>query len=384
MGVGAAAPPRDVPELSRPGEPLGPDVMPGLGAGQVDEFWRALRDPQCGEPGRGVFYFKSEWVIFHFVVNPLLGGRCVVDSFICLPYAALQAGRHRAADVVNEKEEEGMPAKRKDDDGPVTGVQAFAAELRAQREAAGLTQAQLAKLMGYSESVIAKLETCRTIPSPQHAVQADGALRTPGTFRRLRQTMLNGSYESWVRGFLDMEERATVLRNWESLVVPGLLQTEAYARGVLRGARPTDSGAAIDQLVAARMARQGIWERVDPEPPVLSVILGEAVLRQRVGSAAVMHEQFGRLVEAVQNPKITVQVMPFITDAHPGLLGSFVVASFDNGPDAAYLDSVLDGQVSEQRKQIAQARLLYDTLAREALSPGASIKLIKKVIREWT
>lgn len=59
-------------------------------------------------------------------------------------------------------------------------------------------------------------------------------------------------------------------------------------------------------------------------------------------------------------------------------------ASFENGPDAAYLDSVLNGQVSEQRKQIAQARLLYDTLAREALSPGASIELIKKVTQEWT
>lgn len=277
-----------------------------------------------------------------------------------------------------------MPGKRRDDDGPVTGVQAFAAELRAQRDAVGLTQAQLAKSMGYSESVIAKLETCRTIPSPQHAAQADGALRTPGTFRRLRQTMLNGSYEPWVRAFLDMEEHATVLRWWEALVVPGLLQTEAYARGLIRGARPTDSEATIEHLVAARMARQGIWERLDPEPPVLSVILGEAVLRQRVGGAAVMREQFGRLVEAVQNPKITIQVMPFTADAHPGLLGSFVVASFENCPDAAYLDSVLDGQVSEQRKRIARIGLLYDTMAREALSPGASIKLIKKVIQEWT
>ncbi len=110
----------------------------------------------------------------------------------------------------------------------------------------------------------------------------------------------------------------------------------------------------------------------------------QLVLRQRVGDAMVMREQFGRLVEAAENPKITIQVMPFTADAHPGLLGSFVVASFDDGPDAAYLDSVLDGQVSEQRKQIAQARLFYDTLAREALSPGASIKLIKKVIQEWT
>jgi transcriptional regulator with XRE-family HTH domain len=307
-----------------------------------------------------------------------------VDSLLRPPYAALQIGRFRAAGLDKAKEGEGMPAKRKEDDGPVTGVQAFAAELRAQREAAGLTQAQLAKLMGYSESVIAKLETCRTIPSPQHAAQADAALRTPGTFRRLRQAMLNGASEPWVRAFLDMEERATVLRWWEALVVPGLLQTEAYARGVIRGARPTDSEAAIDHLVTARMARQDIWERVEPEPPVLSVILGEAVLQQRVGDATVMGEQFGRLVEAVKNPKITIQVMPFTADAHPGLLGSFVVASFENGPDAAYLDSVLDGQVSEQRKQIAQARLLYDTMAREALSPGASIELIKKVIQKWT
>lgn len=270
------------------------------------------------------------------------------------------------------------------EDGPANGVQAFALELRAQREAGGLTQEQLARLMGYSTSVIAKLETCRTIPSPQHAGQADSALGTPGTFRRMRQAMINGAYEPWVRAFLDMEERATVLRNWESLVVPGLLQTEAYARGVLRGARPTDSDAAIEQLVAGRMARQEIWGRADPQPPVLSAILGEAVLRQRVGGAAVMREQLGRLIEAARNPRITVQVMPFAAEAHPGLLGPFVVASFENGPDAAYLDSVLDGQVSERRQQVAQARLLYDTLAREALSPGASVELITKVAQEWT
>lgn len=274
--------------------------------------------------------------------------------------------------------------REKDSDGPGNGLEAFAQELKAQREVAGLTQEQVAKLMGYSPSVIAKLETCRTIPSPQHAAQADEALRTPGTFRRLRQAMINGAYEPWVRALLEMEERATVLRNWESLVIPGLLQTESYARAVLRGARPTDSDAAIEQLVAARMARQEIWQREDPEPPVLSVILGEAVLRQRVGDAAVMREQFSQLIEATMSPRITIQVMPFSSPAHPGLLGPFVIASFETGPDAAYLDSVLDGQVSERRKQVAQARLLYDTLAREALSPGTSMDLITKVAEEWT
>jgi transcriptional regulator with XRE-family HTH domain len=275
-----------------------------------------------------------------------------------------------------------MGGRENEADGPANGLEAVALELRAQREAAGLTQEQLAKLMGYSASVIAKLETCRTIPSPQHADRADEALGTPGTFRRMRQAMINGAYEPWVRAFLDMEERATVLRNWESVVVPGLLQTEAYACGVLRGARPTDSDAAIEQLVTARMARQDIWEREDPEPPILSAILGEAVLRQLVGDALVMREQLGRLVEAADNPRITIQVMPFTAAAHPGLLGPFVVASFENGPDAAYLDSVLDGQVSERRKQVAQARLLYDTMAREALSPGASTEMIMKVADE--
>ena len=195
-----------------------------------------------------------------------------------------------------------MAAKRKDDDGPITGVQAFAGELRAQREAAGLTQAQLAKLMGYSESVVAKLETCRTIPSPQHAAQADEALRTPGTFRRLRQAMLNRSYESWVRALLEMEDRATVLRWWEPLVVPGLLQTEAYARAMIRAGRPGDSDAEVEQMVIARISRQAIWDRKDPPPPMLFAVLGEAILRQRVGDAQIMRDQLGHLAEMAGNP----------------------------------------------------------------------------------
>jgi transcriptional regulator with XRE-family HTH domain len=264
-------------------------------------------------------------------------------------------------------------------DGPANGLEAFALELKAQREAGGLTQEQLAKLMGYSTSVIAKLETCRTVPSPQHADRADDALRMPGTFRRLRKATINGTYEPWFQAYLDIEERATVLRSWQPLVVDGLLQTEAYARGVLRGARPTDNDAAIEQLVTARMSRQEIWERKDPDPPVLSVILAEGVLRQPVGDAQVMHEQLSRLAGVAENPRITIQLMPSLANAHPGLLGPFVVASFENSPDAAYLDNALNGQVTERRAQVAQVALLYDTLRSEALSPGASIELIKKV-----
>jgi uncharacterized protein DUF5753 len=238
--------------------------------------------------------------------------------------------------------------------------------------------------MGYSTSVIAKLETCRTIPSPQHADHADEALHTPGTFRRLRKVAINGAYEEWVRAYLDIEERATVLRSWEPLVVPGLLQTESYARAMIRAGRPGDSDAEVDKLVMARIARQQIWDRQDPPPPMLGVILGEAVLRQLVGDATIMREQLGRLLDAARNPRITIQVMPFAAGAHPGMLGPFVVASFETGPDAAYLDNALTGQVSERRKEVARVSLLYDTLAREALSPRASAEFIAKVAGEWT
>jgi transcriptional regulator with XRE-family HTH domain len=261
---------------------------------------------------------------------------------------------------------------------------AFAQELRAQREAAGLTQEQLAKLMGYSPSVVAKLETCRTMPSPQHAEQADAALGTPGTFTRLRSVIMAAAFEPWFVVYLDIEARATVLRSWQPLVVDGLLQTEAYARAMLRAGRPGDSDAAIEQLVSTRMARQQIWERQEPPPPMLSVILGEGVLRQTVGDGQVMAGQLGHLIAAADSPRITIQVMPFAAAAHPGMLGPFVVASFESDPDAAYLDNALAGQVTERRKEVSRVSLLYDTLRSEALSPGASAELIAKVKDEWT
>ena len=210
--------------------------------------------------------------------------------------------------------------------------------------------------------------------------QADEALRTPGTFRRLRQAMLNRSYESWVRALLEMEDRSTVLRNWEPLVVPGLLQTEAYARAMIRAGRPGDSDAEVEQMVIARISRQAIWDRKDPPPPMLFAVLGEAILRQRVGDAQIMRDQLGHLAEIAGNPRVTVQVLPFGAAAHPGMLGPFLVAHFDSDRDSAYLDNALDGQVTERRNQVAPITLLYDSLRSVALSPGASTELIMKVL----
>jgi hypothetical protein len=111
--------------------------------------------------------------------------------------------------------------------------------------------------------------------------------------------------------------------------------------------------------------------------------MGQERTDHGAGDAAVMREQLGRLAEAADNPRITVQVMPFAAAAHPGLLGPFVVASFAAGPDAAYLDNALAGQVTERRKEVSRVTLLHDTLRTGALSPGASCELIARV-QEWT
>lgn len=258
----------------------------------------------------------------------------------------------------------------------------FAEELKAHRELAGFSQVQLADLMAYSPSLVAKIETCGQVPSHDFAEACDQALKAPGTFTRMQRQCTKVAYPGWFWPYLDREAEATVLRSWQPLVVDGLLQTGDYARAILRAARPRDSDTVIDQQVSARLDRQAILARDDP--PDLWVILDEGVLRRPVGERGVMAAQLAHLLEAARQPKITVQVVPTTAGAHAGLLGPFVIAGFEDGPDVGYLDNALTGQLVEQRKDVERVGMLYDTLRAEALSPRASMQLMAEVVQQWT
>ena len=240
----------------------------------------------------------------------------------------------------------------------------------------------LGELIAYSPSLVAKIETCGQVPSGDFAERCDKALGTPGTFARMQRQCTRVAYPGWFWPYLDREAEAAFLRSWQPLVVDGLLQTEDYARAILRAARPRDSGEKIDQLVTARMDRQAILSREDP--PDLWVIVDESVLRRPVGEPGVMTGQLDRLLIASREPNVTVQVMPVAAGAHPGLLGSLVIAGFDIAPDIAYLDNALTGQLVERREDVRNVGMLYDTLRAEALSPRASEQLIAEVIGAWT
>jgi transcriptional regulator with XRE-family HTH domain len=265
-------------------------------------------------------------------------------------------------------------------DHPVLGL--FAAELKLARAAAGMSQEQLAGQIAYSPSLVALVETGRRVATADFARRCDDALGTGGLFARMQPVMALGAFPSWFRPYVELEAAATGLRSWQPLVVDGLLQTESYARAVLRAARPTDDEEQIEQLVSARMERQSILLRDDA--PVLWVILDEGVLHRSVGGAGVMREQLDHLVEAARRPKVVLQVVPSSAGAHAGLLGPFVIVSLNATPDVVYLDTALTGQIVERQAEVTALTMLYDTLRAEALSPKASADFVEKVRQEWT
>lgn len=174
-----------------------------------------------------------------------------------------------------------------------------------------------------------------------------------------------------------------MLRTWQPLLVPGLLQTPDYARALFLAWHGSDSDDQVDQLVNARIERQAIFQREDP--PSLWAVLDEGVLRRRIGSAAAMRGQLLHLLAVSERSTITVQVVPSDAGAHVGLLGAFSLAAFANAPGIVYLDTPDQGQIMERPSAVAKISAIFDQARAEALPRGASRDLIRKVAEEqWT
>jgi transcriptional regulator with XRE-family HTH domain len=262
----------------------------------------------------------------------------------------------------------------------MTPLEFFARELRQAREAAGLSQAQLATaIVGYSPSFVAMVETSRRVPKPDFAERCDRILDTGGIFSRLVDDLVcRGMPPEWLGKWLVVEAKATSLLSYQPLLVPGLLQTEQYAREVIaRSGRPFD----VDDQVEARLARQRILA-VDKRP-MFVVVLDEGVLRRPVGGPNVMHEQLVRLLDVAERPDVVIQIVPLDAGAYSGLAGPFVIANFDGG-EVVYVDNALSGDVIERADDVAALKRLWESLRAEALPMKQSIDLMAKVAETWT
>lgn len=260
-----------------------------------------------------------------------------------------------------------------------SGLALFAAELQAARSKAGLSRDELASQINYSASLIGMIESLRRVPRLDFAQRCDEIFGTVGTFARLQQHARTTPLPAWFRPYAEIEATATQLRMFEHSLVPGLLQTEEYARSIL-AVQPNTSEDELDEMVAARMERQVVLNRA--RPPLLWVVLDEAALHRRIGGPKVIREQLLKLAEMSMRPNITVEVLPASAAAHCGLLGAFAVADVDETSRVAYLETITEGYIVESPSVIAEVMLTFDTLRSETLSHSASRDLILKRAEE--
>ncbi|MEV4093765.1 DUF5753 domain-containing protein [Streptosporangium saharense] len=174
--------------------------------------------------------------------------------------------------------------------------------------------------------------------------------------------------------YVSLEADAAVIRTWEPLLIPGLLQTEDYARAIIRGGRAGLDEAELQRRVAARMKRK---VTLLGSKPRLHVLMDEIALRRPIGSASIMIEQLDDLVQAAGWPTVTIQVLPLTAGPHAGLDGSFSVFSFDEeGSDVAYTGGPAGEAYLEDVGQVRALTLDFERIRQLALSPEESVALI--------
>lgn len=269
--------------------------------------------------------------------------------------------------------------------GPAVRRRKLGAELRTLRTRAGLTSGEAARLVGWHQSKVSRIETgtSGTKPADVRLLLDAYGVADP----RLRQLMLalagsdgGGERDHWwhayrgilppaYKDFISLESQATAMRTLETTVVPGLLQTPAYARAVTRAAVEGLDEEQLDRLVEVRLARQDVLRG---RPPLeLSAVLDEAVLRREVGGPEVMADQLLRLLEAARLPQVRLQVLPFGAGAHIGVTGPFVIFSFSSTSDldVVVLDHLTSSLYLERKEDLQAYTEAFNALRAQALSP---------------
>jgi transcriptional regulator with XRE-family HTH domain len=253
----------------------------------------------------------------------------------------------------------------------------FAAEMRRKREKAGLSMDQVGDQLGYSRQQIGNFEAGQAGPSAALAKALDRLYGTDGIFSELWHLIEGDVVPFWFRDFPGLERQAVDMRIFESQVITGLLQTEDYAREVLR---PDPLAGPLEERVAARMARQEIFTGDDH--PRLWVVFDEPVIHRVVGSRSIMKAQFERLLEAADHPKISIRVLPIACGVHAGLNGSFTLLKMNDGKEVLWVEGTTGGQPIEARDRVNEAAVRYDLIRDNALTVEDSIALIGKALEQ--
>jgi transcriptional regulator with XRE-family HTH domain len=271
----------------------------------------------------------------------------------------------------------------------------LAMELRRLRDEAGIKAAEVAVELGCSPGKVSQMETGRvgiSVPDTKAMMELYGIT---GEHRAVlvelaRTARQKGWWQPhstaimpWFQRYIGLETESSILRNYESEFVPGLLQVEDYQRALLAGDLTPWSTQQIDRMVALRKGRQQILS--GPGAPRFWFILNEAVLLRRIGQPETMQAQLQRLLEVGRAPNVVLQVLPFAAGAHVAMTGAFMLVEFpDPGdPDVVYLEHLTGAAYIEEDDEVTRYKLAFNDLMVSALSKTRSASLIREVIKEF-
>ncbi|MFG1809944.1 Scr1 family TA system antitoxin-like transcriptional regulator [Streptomyces sp. NPDC049040] len=257
----------------------------------------------------------------------------------------------------------------------------YGAELRFQRERAGLSQAALGERLFVGHSLIAKMESGERRIQPDMAEQLDRVLDAGGFFVR---NMAAGRATPHREDFADvaeLETAALTIKEWEPLLVPGLLQTAAYAMAVIRAADPVLAGSEARARQKARLDRARLFD--NPSCPTYWAVVNEAALRCAVGGPTTMAEQLRHIIEMIHRDRIILQILPLSEGAHPGMNGGLRLMTFEDDAPMAYRSGADSGSLVDDAATVKRHTLTYDLLGAAALSPDVSLTLVEAVAEEY-
>ncbi|BBH66373.1 transcriptional regulator [Actinoplanes sp. OR16] len=278
-----------------------------------------------------------------------------------------------------------------DIEGPTLRRRRLGAELKRCREAAGLTQQDVSRHFEWHAAKVTRIETARVAVTPRdvrdlltlYNVRDQGYREALVELARLsRERTWWTDYRDILRpgNFVGLEAAASSMRVWEPIIVPGLLQTEAYMRALIKTGRSSDTPQQIDRRVALRLTRQS---RLGSDRPLeLSALIDESVLRRVIGGEDVMAGQLQHLIDTARLPNVTLQILPFDSGEHPFLGGSAVLLEFRETThlDVVYLEGIAGDYYEEQPEEVARYREEFERMSAKALDHRTTIKMIESLL----
>ncbi|GGL42173.1 transcriptional regulator [Planomonospora parontospora subsp. antibiotica] len=277
---------------------------------------------------------------------------------------------------------------------PTVRRRRLASELRRLRERAQLTMEEVGERLGWSATKISRIETARVRVGLKDTerlldLYAVGSEKYSELIDLAKDARKKGWWQAYgdlpaeYTTYIGLEAEAASMRSFAPTVLPGILQTEDYARAVIRSALFISSPGEIERRVEVRMARQELL--VQDEPLRLWVVLDEAIIRRPVGGAAVMRSQLDRLLDVADLPNVTVQVLPFAVGVHPGTNGAFEIMEFPEpaDPDVVFMENFTGSLYIERETDVHRYTMIFDHLRAKALDPDNSRRFITETVVQF-